>query len=220
MRPATLRGLTRAWLLSADSLLSPRALLLALAAWRSWLRLSLIGRLRSTPPPTHCLASIKHRRWMLPLLERMGWQPGPSSSATFFWQLSKKLLPAPDGAVVFNCLPNLLLLDDKAVLAMLTRQFTRTRPLVTHVLYGEWDGTRPAHCSRPRAARLASPRARTRVYHLSVSSALPVQTLESRHSAPDGPIQRAASRGGGSSRMRTRRMASPPPSSIVPPGRS
>ena len=34
-------------------------------------------------------------------------------------------------------------LDDKAVLGLLSRGFTRTRPLATHVLYGEWDEPSP-----------------------------------------------------------------------------
>ena len=94
------------------------------------------------PTPTFSIASSKHRCWLQPVLERYGWRSGSPANATFFWQLTKKLLPRSNGATAFNCLPNLLLLDDKAVLALLTRRFTRTRPLVTHVNYGEWDDTR------------------------------------------------------------------------------
>ena len=96
----------------------------------------------STVTPTFCIASSNHRRWMQPALEAAGWLAAGSAGATFYWELGKKLLPRSQGATVFNGLPSLLLLDDKAYLALACRQFTRTRPLVTHVLYGEWDDSR------------------------------------------------------------------------------
>ena len=110
----------------------------------AWLRLGWcrLRLLLGAPPPTFCILSANHRRWLRPILEQWGWQAVDRPlSATLVWQLTKKALPR-ETAPVFNCLPNLLLLDDKAVLALLTRRFTRTRPLVTHVLYGEWDDTR------------------------------------------------------------------------------
>mgnify|MGYP002815484417 CR=1 FL=1 len=57
------------------------------------------------------------------------------------WQLVKVASPK-EAPPVLNTVPNLLLLDDKAVLGLLTRRFTRTVPLVTHVVYGEWDDAR------------------------------------------------------------------------------
>jgi len=107
------------------------------------LRIFLAVRLTTASPPTFSIASVKHRRWLQPMLERCGWRSGLPATSTFQWSLIKKLLPKPsDAAAAYNCLPNLLLLDDKAVLALLSRRFTRTRPLVTHVLYGEWDDMR------------------------------------------------------------------------------
>lgn len=108
--------------------------------------------------PTFCIASSSHRKWLQPILERRGWRPGDLATATLVWHLTKRLLPR-DTCPVLNGVPNLLLLDDKAVLAMLTRRFTRTTPLVTHVLYGEWDDVRVAalrnrwtnpNCDEPR----------------------------------------------------------------------
>lgn len=119
----------------------------ALAAWfrarRSKLRITLMQCLLGVPAPTYHIASTNHRKWLQPLLECCGWRAGASSGAAFVWQLTKKMLPK-SSAPVFNGLPNLLMLDDKAVLALLTRRFTRTRPLTTHVLYGEWDDSRVA----------------------------------------------------------------------------
>ena len=92
-------------------------------------------------PPTFCIASANHRVWLQPVLERHGWRAGVPGTATLVWQISKKVLPK-ERCPVLNGVPNLLLLDDKAVLALLTRRFTRTMPLVTHVLYGEWDDAR------------------------------------------------------------------------------
>ena len=117
-----------------------------------WLVPSLRRRLRAlllpkrllvppSNPPTFCIASANHRHWLQPVLERHGWRAGVPTSATLVWQISKKVLPK-ETCPVLNSVPNLLLLDDKAVLALLTRRFTRTRPLVTHVLYGEWDDAR------------------------------------------------------------------------------
>jgi hypothetical protein len=111
-----------------------------MSAWLGRLRVLARRRLRSHPAPTFCIASASHRRLLQPFLESAGWVAGASTGASLYWQLSKKLLPATDAALLFNGLPNLLLLDDKAVLALLSRRFTRTTPLTTHVLYGEWDG--------------------------------------------------------------------------------
>jgi len=117
----------------------------ALSAWLrscfSRLKIGLRGRALGLAPPIFCIASANHRRWLQPVLERHGWRPGPPGPAILVWQLTKKALPK-ETAPVFNGVPNLLLLDDKAVLALLTRRFTRTTPLVTHVLYGEWDDVR------------------------------------------------------------------------------
>ena len=124
--------------------------------WR--LRLFFRQRLLSLPPPSYCIASANHRKWLQPILTRYGWRAGVPATATLVWQLAKVLLPK-DTPPVLNAVPNLLLLDDKAVLALLTRRFTRTRPLVTHVLYGEWDDARVGalrdkwadpNCSEPR----------------------------------------------------------------------
>jgi hypothetical protein len=110
---------------------------------------------RARPPPaTFCISSSTHRQWMQAYLERAGWVSAPPAEATFCWLLAKKLLPRPSSdTVAFNCLPNILLLDDKAVLALLSRRFTRTRALRTHVVYGEWDDLRleklAAHWSDP-----------------------------------------------------------------------
>jgi hypothetical protein len=107
---------------------------------------------------TFCIVSRNHRQWLEPRLEECGWRASEPATATFLWLLTKKALPK-ERAHVFNNLPNLLLLDDKAVLALLTRRFTRTQPLVTHVLYGEWDDARVSalrerwadpDCSEPR----------------------------------------------------------------------
>lgn len=92
--------------------------------------------------PTFRITSSNHRKWMLHTLEVAGWRAAACAGATFYWELSKKLIPRPMGARAFNGLPNLLLLDDKAYLALICRRFVRTRPLVTHVLYGEWDDAR------------------------------------------------------------------------------
>jgi hypothetical protein len=119
------------WLLTRPSVVS------ALRAFRSRLRLRLSGGV----PPSYCISSSNHRRWLAPILERHGWRAGPPASSTLVWQLTKVLLPK-EAPPVLNGVPNLLLLDDKAVLGLLTRRFTRTRPLVTHVLYGEWDDAR------------------------------------------------------------------------------
>ena len=121
------------------SLLRSRWVASALSRARIWTRM----RLFSLGPPSFSIASVKHRRWVQPVLEASGWRAGAPTTATFAWHLVKRLLPkAPSQALAFNCLPNLLLLDDKAVLALLSRRFHRTRPLATHVIYGEWDGTR------------------------------------------------------------------------------
>ena len=134
----------RPWVASAFSCLNTRWLVATVAKWVLRIKFAFMSRFSASQPPTFCIASVKHRRWMQPLLESMGWCSGSSSNAAFYWRLSKKLLPESEGAIAFNCLPNMLLLDDKAVLALLTRCFTRTRPLITHVLYGEWDGA-PLH---------------------------------------------------------------------------
>ncbi|KAL3917374.1 MAG: hypothetical protein SGPRY_006429 [Prymnesium sp.] len=93
------------------------------------------------PPPKFFINSSNHRQWMTRKLEQSGWQEGTPADSTFIWHLEKRILPKVFSPV-FNGLPNLLLLDDKAVLALITRRFTRTRPLVTHILYGEWDDAR------------------------------------------------------------------------------
>lgn len=109
--------------------------------------------------PTYCIASASHRRWMKPLLEQCGWRSGSPSDATFCWQLVKKMLPIAGGAAAFNCLPHVLLLDDKAALALLSHRFTRTRPLATHIVYGEWDEMRiAAICSSWSAPACGEPR--------------------------------------------------------------
>lgn len=116
--------------------------------------------LMMAPPPTFVISSANHRRWLQPILEQHGWRLAEKADATtlLVWQLTKELLPKA-GPPVLNNVPNLLLLDDKAVLALLTRRFTRTRPLVTHVVYGEWDDARvsalrerwaSAECNEPR----------------------------------------------------------------------
>ena len=61
--------------------------------------------------------------------------------------------PEAGGARVFNSLPNLMHLDDKAVLAAVARLHA-TRPLATHVLYGEWTTS-----DRRAAAALGEDRA-------------------------------------------------------------
>lgn len=113
----------------------------------------------SGTPPSYSILSSIHKRWMVPVLECAGWVAGAPPNATFVWQLRKKKLPDPLGAAVHNSLPNLLMLDDKAVLGLLSRGFTRTAPLITHVLYGEWDDSRiealrarwaEPGCSEPR----------------------------------------------------------------------
>ena len=152
-----LRSLRRAALPAAviglTALFAPR-----LRAYLYRLRLLLRARLLGLPRPTYCISSTNHRRWLQPLLDGCGWRAGGPADAAFVWSLTKKTLPNVT-APVFNGVPNLLLLDDKAVLALLTRRFTRTRPLVTHVLYGEWDDTRVAalrerwsqpDCNEPR----------------------------------------------------------------------
>jgi len=81
------------------------------------------------------------------VLEARGFRrvPPTHDSPTLRWSLHKRALPDPRGASVFNCLPQMTLLDDKAVLALLCRRgFRRTRPLITHLIYGEWDHTRLA----------------------------------------------------------------------------
>lgn len=91
---------------------------------------------------TFCINSSNHKRWLQPILERHGWQATATpAGATLVWQLTKQKLPK-DCAPVLNSLPNALLLDDKALLALLSRRFTRTQPLITHVVYGEWDDAR------------------------------------------------------------------------------
>ena len=96
-----------------------------------------------SPPRTYRLSSANHRPWLEPGLLSAGWAPAEApSEPTFVWELRKSVLPKPGGARVFNSLPNLMHLDDKAVLGLLSRGFTRTRPLATHVLYGEWDDER------------------------------------------------------------------------------
>ena len=122
-----------------ETLLRPA--LFELRAARSRLRIALMRRLRGTPAPTYFIGSTNHRRWLQPTLERCGWRAGELADTTFAWQLTKRALPR-EVAPIFNGLPNLLLLDDKAALALLTRRFTRTQPLVTDVLYGEWDDAR------------------------------------------------------------------------------
>ena len=113
----------------------PRWLRALQSRWRIQL-----GKL-STTPPSFCISSSNHRKWLQPILERHGWRPGPPATATLVWKLEKVALPK-EAPPVLNGVPNLLLLDDKACLALLTRRFTRTKPLVTHVLYGEWDDSR------------------------------------------------------------------------------
>ena len=113
----------------------------AARALRSRLRILLRQRLLDKPIPTFCIASTNHRRWLQPILERHGWRAGAPAGAMLVWQLAKVTLPK-DAPPVLNAVPNLLLLDDKAVLGLLTRRFTRTVPLVTHVVYGEWDDAR------------------------------------------------------------------------------
>ena len=96
-----------------------------------------------SPPRTYRLSSANHRPWLEPGLLSAGWAPAEApAEPTFAWELRKSVLPKPGGARVFNSLPNLMHLDDKAVLGLLSRGFTRTRPLATHVLYGEWDDER------------------------------------------------------------------------------
>ena len=126
---ARVRGLlwpsVHGWLLAARSrLLCYRAALLGLA--RRLCRRLLLTSAPPPPAPTFAIGSTKHRRWLQPVLERAGWVGAPPPGASFVWQLSKKLLPRCAGALVHNSLPNLLLLDDKAVLGLLTRGFTRT----------------------------------------------------------------------------------------------
>ena len=112
--------------------LAAAAAVLLLARWR---------RRRRGPPPRYAILSRAHRQWLEPALRAAGWAEGaPEESAlTLRWELRKSLLPRPQGAVCFNSLPQLKHFDDKAILALLSCAFTRTRPLVTHVLYGEWD---------------------------------------------------------------------------------
>lgn len=97
--------------------------------------------LAAAPAPVFCINSSNHKRWLQPILERNGWRAGEPADSTLVWQLTKEKLPKT-AASVLNNVPNLVLLDDKALLALLTRRFTRTRPLVTHVVYGEWDDKR------------------------------------------------------------------------------
>jgi len=110
-------------------------------------------------PPTMAIKSTAHKKWLLPVLTEAGWVEGDANGADLFWELQKKLIPNSYGARCFNCLPQLMHLDDKAVLALLTRSFTRTKPLTTYVLYGEWDDLRieevrtrwaNASCTDPR----------------------------------------------------------------------
>jgi len=91
--------------------------------------------------------SANHRKWLAPALEAAGLreeEEGWRGTAAVRWTLRKRVLPDPVGAAAFNCLPQLQLLDDKALLALLCRSFSRTAPLVTHVIYGEWDAARLA----------------------------------------------------------------------------
>ena len=152
MRPRALVAAAAALPLAALAarLLRSRWVSSALSRARIWARF----RLFAISPPSFSIASVKHRRWVQPTLERWGWRAGAPASATFAWHLVKRLLPRPPhAALAFNCLPNLLLLDDKATLALLSRRFSRTRPLATHVIYGEWDGARaptaPSLARRP-----------------------------------------------------------------------
>lgn len=93
-----------------------------------------------------------------PVLERYGWRSGKPATATFQWSLIKKVMPNPVGAAAYNCLPNLLLLDDKAVLGLLSRRFTRTQPLVTHVLFGDDDSSIDALQTRWQDPACTDPR--------------------------------------------------------------
>lgn len=111
------------------------------------------------PPPRYALLSRSHKQLMAPMLDAAGWVEGEATGADLLWVLRKPLLPQPLGARCFNSLPQLMQLDDKATLAILSRSFRRTRPLHTHVLYGEWDHSRIAQlrtrwadpqCDEPR----------------------------------------------------------------------
>ncbi len=109
---------------------------LPLAAAVAVLLLARRRRRRRGPPPRYAILSRAHRQWLEPALTAAGWAEGaPDESAlTLRWELRKSLLPRAHGAVCFNSLPQLKHFDDKAILALLSSAFTRTRPLVTHVL--------------------------------------------------------------------------------------